>query len=264
MKMNKMLFKRQSSTKHIWKLASKKRWDDLLVQLATTAGKRQAQTPDFTGAYLLHQVITCRDAPAALVRVVEELVNIYPEALLTRDVAGMLPIHVAAGVGSSIRIVEALLKAAPEEVANEMTVAEDEMGRTPLHHAVRFACKDERQLYPQKEHMDLIMAFYGAAPENLYAPDADGESPLDIVLRHGELGLAVATMLKSREQGANSLARQGNIVGHSLTHEKPTNNNPKVHAPQDMQDLRELLDWARRQQSRNRLSRRNLSRPPAA
>ena len=70
------------------------------------------------------------------IKVLDRMIQIYPQALSVEDCLGRTPLHVAAGIRASPWIMKVLTVNYPQACK-----IQDEDGRTPLHFSCNAACK---------------------------------------------------------------------------------------------------------------------------
>ena len=104
------------------------------------------------------------------VDIVEELIQVYPEALTTADGGGFIPLHRAVHrKAPNLNVLKLLLRYAPESAMVKTT-----NGNLPLHWAVH-------QDYPTLEVVKLI---YNAYPSAVHVANRNKETPLDLLLKY--------------------------------------------------------------------------------
>jgi len=93
---------------------------------------------DFNGMTLLHACV--RFNPP--IKILDQMIRLYPQALKGEDCLGRTPLHVAAGSGVSPMVIKILTINYPQACT-----VQDEDGRTPLH----FACDSSCELFETDE-----------------------------------------------------------------------------------------------------------------
>ena len=100
---------------------------------------------------------------AAPIGIIELLVKIYPQALISCDPHnGSLPLHLAcSGPSSSLQLIRILLTK-----AKVTTKAVDDRGRSPLHYAIL-----------SKKSIEIVQFLVQGDTESLYCPDENAKTP---------------------------------------------------------------------------------------
>lgn len=101
--------------------------------------KTISECEEFNGMTLLHACVRY-DPP---ISVLQQMIELYPQALAGEDCLGRTPLHVAAGSGASPYVLKVLTTSYPEACN-----IQDEDGRTPLH----FACDTSCELFEDDEY----------------------------------------------------------------------------------------------------------------
>ena len=91
-----------------------------------------ADCEEFNGMTLLHACV--RYGPP--IKLLDQMIKLYPQALKGEDCLGRTPLHVAAGSGASQWVIKLLTVNYPEACN-----VQDEDGRTPLHFACDTSCE---------------------------------------------------------------------------------------------------------------------------
>lgn len=108
----------------------------------------------------LHEA--CRMQPP--LHIVNKLIDIYDEAVLTPGQYGFLPLHVACGSGAGYDVVARLLDAYPAATR----CRDDVKDALPLHLAAQWGASEE-----------VLMEILTTHPEGSFIRDASGKTPLD-------------------------------------------------------------------------------------
>eukprot|EP00579_Thalassiosira_antarctica_P019019 CAMPEP_0201957652 /NCGR_PEP_ID=MMETSP0904-20121228/4974_1 /ASSEMBLY_ACC=CAM_ASM_000553 /TAXON_ID=420261 /ORGANISM="Thalassiosira antarctica, Strain CCMP982" /LENGTH=234 /DNA_ID=CAMNT_0048502737 /DNA_START=16 /DNA_END=720 /DNA_ORIENTATION=+ len=95
---------------------------------------------EFNGMTLLHACVRY-DPP---IKVLDNLIKLYPQVLREGDCLGRTPLHVAAGSGASPWVIKLLTMNYPQACN-----VQDEDGRTPLH----FACDTSCELFEDDQDL---------------------------------------------------------------------------------------------------------------
>lgn len=290
------LFRRQSSSssadssfstkKQLRKLASKRRWSDLLRALdSLPLGASQVSRDDFQGHVLLHHVVS--DDPP--VDVVNRLIEVYPEALTVGGMSGALPLHCAVMYGSGDGVVAALVEARVESAMER-----DAEGRTALHLAVCKACdalgsedgtgKEEREKERRRALAVVEILCRNSSVDAVDMVDGNGLTPIDVAVSREEGEDCPVTILL-RNRSATRRTRDddndddGSSSGSGRSRRHPSNisieseNEGGNDKEWGEARLRELMELTRHHQQQNRREmgrnsatavERNASGPPAA
>eukprot|EP01083_Nonionella_stella_P250929 866335_1 len=94
--------------------------------------KSIAEGKEFNGMTLLHACVRY-DPP---IKVLDQMINLYPLSLTQQDCLGRTPLHVAAGSGASPWVIQLLIM----NYAPACSIQDDD-GRTPLHFACDTSCE---------------------------------------------------------------------------------------------------------------------------
>ncbi|KAL7524322.1 hypothetical protein ACHAXR_001490, partial [Thalassiosira sp. AJA248-18] len=97
-----------------------------------------SECKEFNGMTLLHACVRY-DPP---IKLLDQMIKLYPEALEGEDCLGRTPLHVAAGSSASPWVIKLLTINYPQACN-----IQDEDGRTPLH----FACDTSCELFEDDE-----------------------------------------------------------------------------------------------------------------
>ena len=155
---------------HILEILKERNWDRLqkvfTIPAFIIAARSLHEISEMYGANILH--IAIRNWP--MKDIIERILAIFPETLKKTDGIGRTPLHVAAGLGISYKIIITI--AVAFLVACMM---QDLDGRTPLHYAADSSFTmyegDESNKYQRQLSRHIILALVLAAPSSILLED---------------------------------------------------------------------------------------------
>jgi len=150
------------------------------------------ESASFNGMTLLHAV--CRFNPPS--SVVRNMIMLCPGDAKALDCLNRTPLHVAAGTGASVNVINALLDANPRACR-----AQDVDGRTPLHMACDRSCILFEGSCNSRDapRYDIVSSLISVSPSSVTLEDEDEMTALEYaVLSSGEL--QVVKMLQRASQ----------------------------------------------------------------
>ena len=142
-----------------------KKWDPVFLalwrdnNLAAVRSKRDGELP-------LHNIFR-HNGSFPSVRLLESLLEAFPDAVRERTSDGDLPLHLALYSYSSIKIIRLLITAYPESAAER-----NKYGNLPLHCALR-----------NNLNIEIITIILDSYPQGAYERDEANWLPLHIVLK---------------------------------------------------------------------------------
>lgn len=163
----------------MFNLIEEEEWDPVLMALRSRRGKQISTWRDKTGLTLLGLALGSR-APKEIVQL---LLHLNPDAVLSRDSYGAMPLHLGCLNGIAAESIQMII-----EIDGGLSArAPDNDNRTALHHTVELCCilalklDDASELsvaYEQSiEALELILS---VAPETVHVITNSGDTPLDI------------------------------------------------------------------------------------
>lgn len=163
----------------MFKLIESGDWDELRKELYSRRGKIISNLHDETGLSILSLALGNR-APKD---VVELIITLNPKSVLRQDSYGAMPLHIGCLNGMSADTVQKII-----EIDGGLSArTPDRDRRTPLHHAVEYACllplntcDSSLMSLAFEQSMLTIEAIVGSAPETVLCLNTNNESPLDI------------------------------------------------------------------------------------
>jgi len=153
-------------------------WNFVRRKLKSRMGKKICLWKDNSNLSLLGMVLGSR----APIDIIEHVIKLNPDAVLSKDVFGAMPLHLGCLNGISPQVVETIFDIDGGHSARVL----DQDNRTALHHAVEYAC-----LLPRNEDSSLISIvceqsietielILSVAPETVHYMTLRGDTPLDI------------------------------------------------------------------------------------
>lgn len=163
----------------MFKLVESGDWDEFRRQLMSRRGKKISNLHDETGLPILSLALGNR-APKD---VVELIITLNPKSVFSKDKFGAMPLHIGCLNGISPEMVHKII-----EIDGGLSVrTADGDRRTPLHHAVEYACILPLNICDSsilsiafEQSMLTIEALVGSSPETVLALNVNNETPLDI------------------------------------------------------------------------------------
>lgn len=156
----------QSKSRRVFELIEAEKWNDLIEHIQETpeSAKCRHRIPNSVQCNLpLHEVCR-RQAP---LYVVNFLLDMYDEAVLTPGQFGFLPLHIACGSGASYEVVARLLDAYPAAAR----CRDDTKDSLPLHLAAQWGASEE-----------VLMEILTTHPEGSFLKNRSGKTPMDLAL----------------------------------------------------------------------------------
>ncbi len=161
-----------------------------------------ASSEDFNGMTFLHAAV--RNSPPN--EIIAKMIEICPDSPRARDCLNRTPLHVAAGVGASVAVIDHLVSSYPEACT-----IQDEDGRTPLH----FACDSESLLFEGDQgrrdppSYEVVHALLSGSIKSASMEDEDNTSPLEYAI----ISNADVKVVKVLQQAAQLYMRKSAIAG---------------------------------------------------
>ena len=153
-------------------------WDKVRKKLNTKNGKKISKMTDGTGLSILGMAL----GSSAPIDIVELTLNLNPDAALSKDVFGAMPLHLGCLNGISVAVIQMIIDVDGGHSAR----VPDKDNRTALHHAVEYACllpnvEDSSVMsLAFEESLETIELLISVAPETVHFTTSRGDAPLDI------------------------------------------------------------------------------------
>ena len=175
----------------LFELILQQDWDDVLFRLEIHPKEAsQWENVGFDGEHEtrvlpFHEACTL-NAP---LRVIEMLLNAYPEATHKKDLYfHRLPLHFACINCASPEVIRMLVTSYPDGAK-----VQDSLGRVPLHYAVF-----------SHDSAEIIECLNEAFPDGPQVMDYKGWIPLHVACRHGSAANVLTAILKAYPRGVNN------------------------------------------------------------
>lgn len=262
------MFKRKRS---MWQMAENQQWDGIRERLQKSSSLSEVSKVDFSGLTLFG-VCIMHHAPLDIVR---QMADLSPSVLPPGDLAANSPLHLACEFGAPIEVVEIVLEKFPSAA-----VLLDHKGQTPLHHAVTALC--EKAVKGEPWSIEVVVTVYNAAPKCADVVDKRSLKPLDRAFRdprcrrvaeklrpcvrqhRDDKSHGTRSTRSSRSKHSSSSTRSAKTRSSKARHSsssvrsspaapnRPSSSFslPSSSSGHDIDEMKDLLDWRRRQSSR--------------
>mmetsp|Transcript_33216 Transcript_33216/g.56471 ORF Transcript_33216/g.56471 Transcript_33216/m.56471 type:complete len:232 (-) Transcript_33216:277-972(-) len=148
---------------------------------------------EFNGMTILHACV--RYNPP--IHLLDTMIKLYPQALMSRDCLGRTPLHVAAGSRVSPKVMKLLTIHYPQACS-----VQDEDGRTPLHFACDSTCElfeDESSSPRGPPSLDAVRVLLSGSLESVTLEDIDEMTALEYAIV-SDAPMKVVTLLQKASQ----------------------------------------------------------------
>lgn len=153
-------------------LFRKRKWAKVLRLLNSKNATKLCREKDISGISTLAMSLGY-DAPLEIVQLI---LQIDPALAIEKDTFGASSLHIACLNGAPIESITYLLQCFPS-----LATSLDCDLRTPLHHAVEYVIRmDREEAYEKEDILDAVKALCKIAPETIHASDKHDDSPLDL------------------------------------------------------------------------------------
>lgn len=163
-------------------LISNQNWDEVRKRLKSKKITKDLKESDASNLNCLGLALGYQ----APIDIIQTMISVDRTLLRDRDMFGAMPLHVACLNGTRFELIQALVQS-DCSLAKEL----DNDQRTPLHHAVEYACQSGDG---DNTYIDVIQMLCQAMPEMVNFPDRSDETPIDLVQY---------SKLKTRESSAD-------------------------------------------------------------
>ena len=162
-----------------------------------------SECEDFNGMTLLHAAV--RYEPP--IKILNEMIKLYPRAVRGEDCLGRMPLHVAAGSGASPYVIKLLTVNFPEACH-----VQDEDGRTPLHFACDTSCElFEDDMYTPRgpPSLDTVRILLSGSLEAVTLEDVDEMNAVEYAIV-SDAPMEVINLLQRASQRVMKRAQKKN------------------------------------------------------
>lgn len=130
-----------SNVNYLLHLIQARKWRSVRKVLNSKSGEKVCQETDSTSLSPLGAAVGC-NAPYDII---QKILKLYPDAILTQDEYGSIPLHFCCLNNSPEEVIDLILN---HELGKAAVMTQDKNGYTPLHHSLQCICsfiRDERQ-----------------------------------------------------------------------------------------------------------------------
>mmetsp|Transcript_19308 Transcript_19308/g.42013 ORF Transcript_19308/g.42013 Transcript_19308/m.42013 type:complete len:247 (-) Transcript_19308:57-797(-) len=158
---------------------------------------------DFNGMTLLHACV--RFNPP--IKILDQMIRLYPRALKGEDCLGRTPLHVAAGCGANPIVIKILTINYPQACN-----VQDEDGRTPLHFACDTSCElfEDNQCSPRESPcLDTVRVLLSGSMDAVTLEDEDEMNAVEYAII-SDAPMKVVNLLQKATQRVLKKAKANN------------------------------------------------------
>ncbi len=175
-----------SNVNYLLHLIQARKWRSVRKVLNSKSGENVCRDTDSTSLSPLAAAVGC-NAPYAII---QKILRLYPDAILTQDEYGSIPLHFCCLNNSTEEVIDLILN---HELGKAAVTTQDKNGYTPLHHCLLFIFSFVRDEAPDTQDdsifidsiisnsIGIIERLCAKAPECVLLSTNDGETAMDLV-----------------------------------------------------------------------------------